>query len=209
MRIAVIAANGRAGQAFVRTALAAGHDVRAGIRGDDPFEPHKHLVTVRCDATNSDDVTELLKSSDAVVSLIGHIRGSSANVQTLATKTVLAEMERRGLKRIVSLTGTGVRIDGDKPDLMDKLANMFIARIDPHRVNDGIEHAKVLQASGADFTIVRVLKLTNDRSTEFDLTDHGPAAHFTSRSQAAQAILECLEDNRFIRKYPVVSPPVH
>lgn len=209
MRIAVIAANGRAGQAFVHAALDAGHDVRAGIRGDDPFEAHEHLTSVQCDATKPDDVAVLLRSSDAVVSLIGHIRGSSANVQTAATKTVLDEMKRRGLKRIISLTGTGVRIDGDKPGIIDKLANLFIARVDPNRVNDGIGHVKVLQTSETDFTVVRVLKLTNGRSTEFDLTEHGPAAHFTSRREVAQAIIECLEDNRFLRKYPVISQPKH
>ena len=209
MRIAVIAANGRAGQAFVDAALKAGHDVRAGIRGADSFKPNDHLTTVQCDATNESDVTELMRSTDVVVSLLGHVKGSPARVQTNATRTVLQVMQKKGLKRIISLTGTGVRIEGDKPDIMDKLANAFIARVDPNRVQDGIEHAQALQESQADFTIVRVLKLTNGRSTEFDLTEHGPAAHFTSRSQVAQAILECIEDNRFLRSYPVVSPAAH
>lgn len=205
MNIAVIAADGRSGREFVTRALAAGHTVRAGIRGNDPFPANDRLVTVGCDATNEAQVNELLKSSDAVVSLIGHIPGSKADVQTLATKTVLKVMKRRGITRIVSLTGTGVRINGDKPNMLDKMANFAIARIDPSRVRDGIEHAKVMQRSDLDFTIVRVLKLGNGEPKPYSLTEHGPAKSLTSRGEVAQAILECLEDNQYIRQHPVIS----
>ena len=43
MKIAVIAANGRAGKAFVETALAAGHSVRAGVFGKSYLEPIAYL----------------------------------------------------------------------------------------------------------------------------------------------------------------------
>ena len=205
MRIAVIAADGRSGRAFVETALAAGHTVRAGIRGSSPFTPQPELEFIQCDATNEAQVDELLQASDAVVSLIGHIRGSNRNVQTIATHTVLAVMQKRGIHRIVSLTGTGVRIPKDKYGIIDILANLFIAKIDPARIQDGIAHVKVLQESDADFTIVRVLKLTGGKERPFNLSDHGPAKYLTSRTEVAKAIVECLEDNRYIRAYPVIS----
>ncbi len=205
MRIAVIAADGRSGQAFVAAALAAGHHVRAGIRGKNPFWPHPRLSVIQCDATNQEQVNELLRASDAVVSLIGHVRGSKRDVQTIATRTVLKAMQKRGIRRIVSLTGTGVRIKGDHPGIIDKLANLFIAKVDPNRVGDGIAHASVLQASDVDFTIVRVLKLTGGKQMGYSLSEHGPAKYLTSRREVAAAIIECLEDNRFVRMYPVVS----
>ncbi|MES2876392.1 MAG: NAD(P)H-binding protein [Patescibacteria group bacterium] len=207
MRIAVIAADGRSGRVFVEAALAAGHQVRAGVRSEDPFGGERaNLSVVQCDATNLQQVEELLRSTDGVVSLLGHVRGSTADVQTTATRMVIEVMNRRGLKRIVSLTGTGVRIDGDKPNLIDKLANEFIVRVDPNRVHDGIAHVEVLKKSDADFTVVRVLKLSNSTgASQFSLTKHGPAKMFTSRQEVAVAILDCLEDNRFIRQYPVIS----
>jgi uncharacterized protein YbjT (DUF2867 family) len=205
MRIAVIAADGRSGRVFVEAALAAGHHVRAGIRGKSPFASHPRLSTIQCDATDETQVHELLLATDAVVSLLGHVKGSKADVQTNAMRTVLSAMERRSIKRLISLTGTGVRINGDTPTLVDKLANTFIVRVDPDRIHDGIAHVKLLQSSAMDFTIVRVLKLTNGGAGAFSLSEHGPAKFTTSRREVANAILECLEDNRFIRKYPVVS----
>jgi putative NADH-flavin reductase len=206
MRIAVIAADGRSGQAFVKAALEAGHSVRAGVRGKNPFFAHPGLSVTRCDATNEQQVSELLRASDVVVSLIGHVKGSQADVQTRAIKTVIAAMKRRGLSRIVSLTGTGVRIKGDRPNLLDRLANAMIIRIDPNRIHDGIAHVKVLHDSGLDYTVLRVLKLGNGRPGNFSLNGHGPAKLLTSRGEVAAAILDCLEDNRFIRQHPVITP---
>lgn len=207
MYIAVIAAQGRSGQSFVNAALAAGHTVRAGIGDSDPFTRHEKLETIKCDATNTEQVYELIKGVDAVVSLIGHVPGSKADVQTKAMKVTIEAMKRRKITRIVSLTGTGVRRPGDTPDLLDKLANWMIAKIDPNRISDGIEHAAVLDKSGLDVTIVRVLKLGNGNVAPFNLTDHGPAKHLTSRNEVAQAILEVVENNRFIGGYPVISKP--
>ncbi len=209
MRIAVVAADGRSGRAFVEAALAAGHYVRAGIRGRNSFSPHRHLTVIQCDATNEEQMSELLRASDAVVSLIGHVKGSDANVQTTATRTIIAGMNKRGIKRMVSLTGTGVRIQGDAPNLIDKLANAIIVRIDPNRIHDGIAHVTVLQSSDIDFTVVRVLKLTSGKLSKFSLNEHGQAKLFTSRREVAAAILDCLEDNRFLRKYPIITPADH
>ena len=204
MRIAVIAADGRSGRAFVETALAAGHRVRAGIRGRSTFQSHPNLTVVTCDATNASQVSELLQATDVVVSLLGHVKGSAPDVQTNAIKTVLGAMKKRNLRRIVSLTGTGVRIDGDLPNLADKIANAMILRIDPDRIHDGIEHVSVLRSSDVDFTVVRVLKLTDGNHGTFGMNQNGPAKLFTSRREVARAILDCLEDNRFIRKFPVI-----
>jgi putative NADH-flavin reductase len=112
MRIAVIAANGRSGQAFVRAALAAGHTVRAGVYRTNQLQPAKSLDVVQCDATNPDDLRKLIKDQDAVVSLIGHIRNSPPNVQSEATEKLIAVATELQVHRIVSLTGTGVRQPG-------------------------------------------------------------------------------------------------
>lgn len=200
----MIAADGRSGQAFVKAALEAGHQVRAGIHGKNPFFAHPNLSVIRCDATNEKQLSELLRASDAVVSLIGHVKGSKADVQTQAIRTIIAAMKRRGLTRIISLTGTGVRIAGDRPNLLDKLANAIIVRIDPDRIHDGIAHVKLLNESGLDYTVLRVLKLGNGGQGAFSLNGHGPAKPLTSRTEVAAAILDCLEDNRFVQQYPVI-----
>jgi len=202
--IAVLGANGRSGREFVLAALAAGYTVRAGVHGGS-IEPKKGLNVIDCDATNQADLPRLLNGADFVVSLIGHVPGSPKEVQTNAIKTIIQAMRTKNLTRIVSLTGTGVRFPGDRPSLIDRLANFSIKIIDPNRVKDGISHAKVLQSSQLNWTIVRVLKLTNGPASELRLTSGGPAKQLTSRAEVAQAILRILEDPEFYQKAPVIS----
>ena len=77
MNIAVVAANGRSGRAFVEQALAAGHSIRAGVHSGS-LTSHPNLTVVECDATVPSDVENLIKDQDAVVSFIGHVKGSPA-----------------------------------------------------------------------------------------------------------------------------------
>lgn len=205
MNIAVIAAGGRSGRAFVAAALRAGHTIRAGVRSGESFESHEHLIVMQCDATIPEQVRKLLDGADAVVSLIGHVRKSPNNVQTKAIMVIVEEMKRVGMSRIVSLTGTGVRFNGDKITIMDKLLNVSISLIDPARVNDGKRHVEVLQQSGLDWTVVRVLKLQNIQPSKFVLTEHGPTKLYVGRKDVANAIIDVLENGDFIHKAPILS----
>ncbi len=205
MKIAVIAANGRSGQVFVQKALDAGHQVRGGILGKSFLPSDPNLTTVNCDATNPDQVKELITSCDAVVGLIGHVKGSPAHVQTQAISTVIDCMKSAGVSRIVSLTGTGVRFPGDKITLLDRFLNLGIGIVDPNRVKDGIDHVKLLEHSDIDWTVIRVLKLQNVAEKPFTLRENGPTKPYVSREEVASAILQVLEKHSFIQKSPIIS----
>ena len=207
MKIAVVAADGRTGRAFVKVALAAGHSVRAGVHRKDVFGPREGLEIVVCDATNEQQVEALLKGQDAVATFIGHVKGSPANVQTEAMETLIKVMNAHGMKRIVSLTGTGVRFPGDKITLTDRVLNLSITIIDPLRVKDGKHHAEVLKMSGLDWTIIRVLKLQNTTPKPFLLREHGPTKPYVSREEVASAALQVLQNASFIRKSPIIGNP--
>lgn len=208
MNIAVIAANGRSGKAFVQAALGAGHTIRAGVRGTHDLPAHQNLEVVTCDATDEADVRKLVKQQDAVVSFIGHVKGSAAFVQTEAMKTLVTVLTtERGTIRVVSLTGTGVRMPGDKVGLVDRVLNASIKLIDSKRINDGIEHVRVLQQSQLAWTVLRVLKLQNISARGFFLRSFGPVQWVSSRDDVAQAFLQVLEDNSFIHDAPILSPP--
>lgn len=205
MKIAVIAAAGRSGQAFVQAALAAGYEVRAGIRNTNPFAEHPNLEVVHCDATHLPEVRTLLAGCDAVVSLIGHVKGSPARVQTVGTDIIITVMEELGIKRLVSLTGTGVRYEGDQIGFIDRFANWSIGMIDPQRIADGKEHVELIEGSDLDWTIIRVLKLQNIRAKPYVLTEHGPTKLVVGRIEVAQAILEVLSQMSFVKKAPMLS----
>lgn len=201
--IAVIGASGKSGRAFVSAALASGYKVRAGVRSG-MLPAAEGLTVIKCDATVADDVANLLQGSSAVVSLIGHVKNSPATVQTDAMRTVTEQMKLQHITRIVSLTGTGVRVRGDTPSLLDRFANSAIKFVDPKRISDGVQHAELLKNSELAWTIIRVLKLTMAKADSYTLTEHGPAKLFTPRDEVAQAILETLENDMWIQSAPVI-----
>lgn len=205
MKIAVIAADGRSGRAFVKAALAAGHFVSAGVRGASTLKEHKNLKVVQCDATDPTQVRELIRGCHAVVSLLGHVRGSDASVQTDATRVIIEQMKIAKLRKLVSLTGTGVRFDGDKIPMYDRILNIGISIIDPDRVRDGRQHAELIKQSDLDWVLLRVLKLQSSRQSDFTLNKHGPTKLFVSRKDVAQAILQVLRNGRYNRSAPILS----
>lgn len=161
MKLAVLAANGRTGKVFAERALAAGHSVNAGFYRNNNLQPHQNLTAIPCDATNEADVNRLLRDQDMVVSFIGHVKGSPPEVQTTAMRTLIKVMKSLQIKRVISLTGTGVRFRGDKITLVDRVLNRAVAVVDPARVKDGRKHVEVLRQSGLEWTVIRVLKLQN------------------------------------------------
>lgn len=209
MKISVIAANGRTGQEFVQAALRSGHQVRAGIHTCSSLKATPGLSIMECDATQEREVTALIQGQDAVVSFIGHVRLSPADVQTNATKVIVSAMAKLNQKRFVSVTGTGVRFPKDKITLTDRLLNLSIGIIDPKRVADGINHTAVLAHSDLDWTIIRVLKLTNGQMQQFSLRSNGPTKPFVSRQEVAQAVLQVLEQHTFIGMAPIISQAVN
>lgn len=206
MNIAVIAANGRSGKAFVKYALQQGHTIRAGVHSGELAVSHPLLTIVQCDATKFEDVSSLIKGQDAVVSFIGHTKHSPASVQTDAMRVLETAMSQQGLKRIISLTGTGVRFPDDSISLVDRFLNFGVGIIDPKRIKDGKDHVAVLQQSSLDWTVIRVLKLQNTQPKPFALKRHGPSKGIVSREEVAQAVEQVLSANEFIREAPIVAP---
>ncbi|MES2631054.1 MAG: NAD(P)H-binding protein [Patescibacteria group bacterium] len=206
MRIAVIAANGRSGKAFVEAALEAGHIVHAGSFTPGTLKPHPNLIEIKCDATNEADVANLLLNQEAVASFIGHVKGSSPTVQTDATGVTVKVMQKLGISRLVSLTGTGVRFPGDKITLTDRFLNIGVSVVDPNRVSDGRMHVEAIKKSGLDWTVIRVLKLQNVLPKPFSLQLNGPTKPFVGREEVALAVLEVLEQASFIQQAPIISP---
>ena len=204
MHIAVIAANGRLGKAFVEAALAAGHSIRGGVRGTNTLTPHENLEIIECDATSANDLRVLLQGVDVVASAIGHVKGSAADVQTVATKVLVGVMGELNIKRYVDVTGTGVRFPGDKITLIDRFLNFGVGIADPARVKDGTDHQEVLKDSDLEWTTIRVLKLQNVAPKPFVLRLHGPTKPFVGREEVASAMLQVIETEGFLREAPIV-----
>lgn len=205
MRVSILGANGRSGVACLTACLAAGFSIKAGIHSTRPNIINENIEYIEFDGSDAASVDTLVAGSDVVISLIGHIKGSPSLIQTDTTKNVLAAMNHHDVPKLISLTGTGVRSSGDRPSTLDMLANSMIRLVDPERIKDGIKHAEIIRSSNIDWTIVRVLKLTNGKKQDYSLSRGGPAQIMTSRHTVAAAIVEILTNNSHAKSMPVIS----
>lgn len=110
MKVAIIGANGNIGSRIANEALTRGHVVTGIARNPGKSDlKHDNLTWVKGDALNTDDLAELLKGHDAVISSFGidwskpetfHLFSDVANSVINATK-------KAGVKRLINVGGAG------------------------------------------------------------------------------------------------------
>ncbi|MFT4532507.1 MAG: putative NADH-flavin reductase [Candidatus Saccharimonadales bacterium] len=188
MKILVIGASGRTGKQVIKNL--AGHNI----------------IEFSGDIMDSEAVNLAVKGMDTVISVVGYTKSSDQMLQTIGIKNVVNAMNMHKVSRIISLTGTGVRMPNDKITIFDRVLNFGIKSIDPKRVKDGIMHTEYLQSSDVDWTVIRVLKLTNGEDKgDWKLTKNGPAKIFISRKSVAKAIATQINDVGYYKSSPIIA----
>jgi hypothetical protein len=208
MKLCIFGADGRTGVEVVQYAKEQGFEIVAFVYSEASNKYFPNDVEVEIgNVLEYDSVRDAIIGTDAVVCVLGHIKGSDPLMQTKGITNIVRAMKDTGVKRILSLTGTGARVKGDTPSLIDKILNVLVGIIDPDRINDGVRHVQVLQESGLDFTIVRVLKLSkSDKAfTKYTITEGGPAELQTSRKKVAKVLVDLVQNTKYFSKLPVIS----
>lgn len=209
MKLAILGANGKVGRYVTDEALRRGHEVIAVVRinnGDIDDSPTA-LTVFEGDATNYDDMSSILKSCDAVVSVIGHSKHTSVDMQARAMRVVTQAMTESGIDRLVTLTGNGVLINGDAPSIIDRFLLAALIFVDPKRIQDGIRHLQVLEESSVDWAVLRTPKHTNaNKVSEYKIREYIQGSSlFVSRPNIAYCLLDLVEVEAIETRTPVVS----
>ena len=141
------------------------------------------------------------------MSALGHTKLSPKDVQTRGTQNIVAAMEKHGVRRLVSLTGAGVRDPSDEPKVVDKVITFLLGRLQPDVLADGVRHAEVIQRSGLEWVIVRGPRLTDGPGRgEYRVGPVGKnSGTRISRADLADFMLRQVKDDAYLRRMPVVS----
>lgn len=148
--IALFGATGQTGKQFLELALAEGYEVKALVRNTTKLKlTNPKLTVLKGDVLNEQDVNQTIEGTDIVVSLFGHVKGSSELLQTHGTENIVSAMQKNGVDRIISLSGGGLPFpEKDKPKFADKLIRTIMKMAVPKILNDAIKHHDVLKKSG-------------------------------------------------------------
>lgn len=208
MTVTVFGANGRSGRRVVRRLRERGHEVRAAVRDPRKLRSDDGGATVvTADVLDTNAVAAAVAGADAVVTVIGHTRGTPPDMQTRGVGHIIAAMQERGIRRFIALTGSGVRFPGDRPVLADRLLTRMLGYLAPDRLADGERYARIIAESNLDWTIVRAPLLHEFTSRRpYRIGPAGPETGMTcSRENIARFITAELEEPRHIGRAPVVT----
>lgn len=210
--IAVFGATGKTGRPFLERALQQ-YQVKALVRQPEKlFFQHAGLTVIQGDVLNREDVDRTIQGSQAVVSLLGHVKGSPADLQTQAIRYMIDAMQRHRVKRLVILTGGGVRDpEHDEPKFMDK-AIVFIMRHlagqgTKNALEDGIRHVELVKQTDLDWTVVRGPMLNEQPATgSYEVGYVGHVGGFKlTRADLADFLVKVIEDERYVRDMPFLA----
>ncbi len=152
MTITVFGATGMVGKQFVREALIMGHRVKAYGRNvfTTDFPKNENLEVFPGTLFDEDQVFKAIKDSDAVVSVVGGSIDGLDKTRSLGMKNIVKQMEKAGVKRIISLGGKGI-LDSEEGLLMEQpdYPREFLEVGKEHY--SAFEH---LEKSGLQFTMI-------------------------------------------------------
>jgi hypothetical protein len=115
----------------------------------------ERLTMVQGDAANLTDVERVIQGTDAVLSVLGHVKGSAPDILTHAIRNIITVMDMYGVKRLVSLSGSSIRVVQDKPRLVNHLIKFYTRATTGSLLQDGEQHVVALRDTGQRFRLDR------------------------------------------------------
>jgi uncharacterized protein YbjT (DUF2867 family) len=206
-RVLVLGATGGTGRAIVRKLRELGHVPVALVRSAEKAGD-LDAVLVEGDARDADTLNGALAGCDAVISALGTPVSPLREVTLLSTasKALVAAMRRRGVRRLVCITGIGA---GDSRGHGGFAFDWIILPLLLRKVYaDKDRQEAIIGASGLDWTLVRP-SILNDKPRRgetrvlVELADfHGGTI---SRSDVADFVVDQLDSDAFIGKTPLIT----
>jgi len=206
VRIVVLGAGGGVGSRAVAAAAAAGHEVVAAARTAPaaPAGVEARAVDVRDPAA----VRDVLAGGGAVLWCVGVTRRSGGDVGRTGLPHVVTAAAAGGTTRLVSVSGAGVTIPGDRKGPGARLVSALTKRLAGDLVHDKQGEHDVLAASDLVWTEVRPPRLVDREPTgRWVLSETAPGltARPVAKADVALAMLSLATTSEWARRSPFLT----
>lgn len=196
MKLLILGATGQVGGALVKQALVGGFQVTALARSPEKLKiEDPKLDVIRDNPLEETALERALVGKDAVLSILGHGDLKPSDLVTVGARALSASMARTGVKRLVIISSTLAAPGGS-----------FLTRIPRyltrHALNDSADMERVINITSLDWTILRLVRLTNGPQSEYRIFENEPATvtASVSRVTVARCMLDVMTDERYHRK---------
>lgn len=212
MKIVVFGATGIVGKAVVSEALNVGHEVTVLTRDVRKVTiRHERLHVVEGNVMDRNTVRSVLERQEAVVHTLGIGGKGDGRLTTFvseANKTIMEEMERTGVRRLVAISVIGA---GDSqaflPWVYRKIVLPLFMKWFQAIIDDKNRMEPMIRKSGLDWTIVRCTTVKDSPATgKVNATVDGTGVKFSiSATDMATFVVSQLTDGRFLKQAPTIS----
>lgn len=190
MKITVIGSTGRTGSQLVTEGVRRGHRITAFTRRPQAVnEPKTLAAIVHGDGTDPDAVTRAVTGADAVIAILGPAARTGPHQSAHIAQVITSVMHRLDLRRLI-LT-SAYPLVAERP----RLPLAILRRLFAGAYADAAAMEAVIMASGLDWTIARLNRLTDAPPTRRPRISRDLFAHPTAltRADAATTLLDLAE----------------
>lgn len=201
-------ATGSIGSLVLDQLLEQGHGVKVLV-GDPSKVPSgtERLTVIKGESGDPGAVGQVIEGCDAVIDTLGVRANTSAEVKRLlaVTELILTTMRKSGARRFIGVGGAGIRVPGDEKGVGYGLAAWFSKLTFRRGVEEKQREFELVSKSGLDWTFVRVPYITEGPLTKNYRADmKRPPSSRISRADIAYAIVNQLQDRRYVKAAPFV-----
>ena len=206
MKVLVIGAAGRIGDALVNEALAAGHQVTAFVRRAAQYKKASVRV-VAGDVLDPAAVEPAMFGQDAVIDALGgKTPWKVTTMETQAAHNIVGAMRRHGVRRLLKISVVGAGDSVRNAGFFNKhlLMKTFLRGLLVDKAGMEAE----IEGSNLDWTLVRPPMLTDHDKTGVARvlsTEGGEKAHKIGRADLAAFMVQQLESNRYVHQAVTVT----
>lgn len=206
-KILLLGATGKLGRVVVDELLKNNYQVIALVRNPNKLnQDNSNLRVIKGDLTNNNDLKNALRGVDSVISVLGHGFRTKFPIQEMALSKLIPLMEKNRAKRIIAITGAGLRVKGDPRSTMADFSDWIFRLIDPYRVSDAQKQQNLLEKSSLEWTVIRTPVHNNNNSSKLVKIGYDqPMPWITvSRKAISKFMIECIEKNEWVKKSPII-----
>lgn len=203
MKVTVFGASGKVGRLVVDKLLDDGHQVTVLVHNSSPFNESEQLKIIKGDIHHEPTVNNAIQGSGAVISTLGSWGTPQKDILSAAMRFAIPAMQQQDITRLITLTGSAAQAPGESLTVAGKVMHRLFGLVAQDILRDGEEHLRLLSQSGLDWTTLRAGIMKNGPAANYVLNDKLPGAFETvSRETVAQALVDQLQDNRYIQQAP-------
>jgi len=206
VKLTVFGASGPTGQQVVDQAVGRGHEVTAVVTSTAPESRFPDEVdVVEANVYEGENIEETLNESTVVCNVIRHSKNSPPDYLTVCGAHILDAMEAAEVGRYLTVVPAAVQRDGEQFGVGESIGTSVFQLLRPTVTVDATNHVADVTARDLNWTVIRVLRLTEGTTTrQYTTGNISLGIGSVSYGDVAAFLLDCCDRGIYLRMQPKI-----